>query len=144
HTERRMSAIKTQQSGAFPTDALWQRYRGTGDPAARAQLLDRYVGLVYHAAREIGARTPMVEIDDLVSAGALGLVRALESFDLSRGLAFSTYAVRRIRGAILDDLRGRDWTPRSVRVKRRRIDAVAAELEGHLGRAPSPAELAQR
>jgi DNA-directed RNA polymerase specialized sigma subunit len=59
-------------------------------------------------------------------------------------LAFSTYAVLRIRGAILDDLRSRDSTPRSVRIKRRRIDAVAATLEGHLGRAPNPTELADR
>jgi RNA polymerase sigma factor for flagellar operon FliA len=84
----------------------------------------------------------MVEIDDLVSAGALGLVRALESFDLSRGFAFSTYAVRRIRGAILDDLRGRDWTPRSVRVKRRRMAAATAALEAKLGRAPEAREIA--
>src|SRR5689334_22660325 len=68
--ERQMTVIKAQQTRAQPTDELWQRYRTHGDPAARAQLLDRYVGLVYHAAREIGARTPMVEIDDLVSAGA--------------------------------------------------------------------------
>jgi len=137
-----MTVIKAQQTRAQPTDELWQRYRTHGDPAARAQLLDRYVGLVYHAAREIGARTPMVEIDDLVSAGALGLVRALEGFDLSRGLAFSTYAVRRIRGAILDDLRGRDWTPRSVRVKSRRMAAVTATLEAKLGRTPAPREIA--
>jgi RNA polymerase sigma factor for flagellar operon FliA len=137
-----MTATTTQQSGASLTDALWQRYRATGDPAARTQLLDRYLGLVHHVAREIGARTPMVEIDDLVSAGALGLVRALESFDLSRGLAFSTYAVRRIRGAILDDLRSRDWTPRSVRVKNRRITAATAALEAKLGRAPEPREVA--
>ena len=137
-----MTVIKTQQSGAFPADPLWQRYRATGDPTARAQLLDRYVGLVYHAARKIGARTPMVEVEDLVSAGALGLVRALESFDLSRGLAFSTYAVRRIHGAILDDLRGRDWTPRSVRVKSRQMAAATAALGAELGRAPEPREIA--
>jgi RNA polymerase sigma factor for flagellar operon FliA len=137
-----MTATRTNQSQASPTDALWRRYRSTGDPEARAQLLDRYLGLVHHVAREVGARTPLVEIDDLVSAGALGLVRALESFDLSRGLAFSTYAVRRIRGAILDDLRSRDWTPRSVRVKGRRMSAAVVELERRLGRAPEPREVA--
>jgi len=117
-----MIAIRSEQSPATVTpDALWTRYRENGDTGARAQLLDRYLGLVHHVAREIGARTPAVEVEELVSAGTIGLVRALDSFDLSRGLAFSTYAVRRIRGAILDDLRSQDWTPRSVRAKMARV-----------------------
>ena len=126
------------------TDVLWTRYRSQGDPDARAQLLTRHLGLVHHVAREVSRRIPTVELGELVSAGALGLMKALDSFDLSRGLAFSTYAVLRIRGAILDDLRSRDSTPRSVRVKRRRIDSVAATLEGELGRAPSAKEVADR
>src|SRR5439155_26074594 len=109
---------------------------------ARAQLLERYLGLVHHVAREVGARTPAVELGELVSAGTIGLVRALEGFDLSRGLAFSTYAVRRIRGAILDDLRSRDWTPRSVRVKSRRMAAATATLGAKLGRTAEPREIA--
>ena len=138
-----MTAIRSEQSPATLTpDALWARYRTNGDTAARAQLLDRYLGLVHHVARQIGARTPAVEVDELVSAGTLGLVRALDSFDLSRGLAFSTYAVQRIRGAILDDLRSRDWTPRSVRAKNRKLLAATAELQGRLGRMPAPRELA--
>jgi len=124
------------------TDTLWVRYRETGDPEARRQLLDGYLGLVHHVAREIGARTPAVELDELVSAGTLGLVRALESFDLSRNLAFSTYAMQRIRGAILDDLRSRDWTPRSVRAKARQLHAAIAHLEHKLSRAPEPSEIA--
>jgi RNA polymerase sigma factor for flagellar operon FliA len=125
------------------TDALWQRYRATGDPQARTLLLDRYLGLVHHVARQIAARvSDVVEVDDLVSAGTLGLVQALESFDLSRGLAFSTYAMRRIRGAILDELRSRDWVPRSVRSKGRQMAAAVAQLEGRLGRAPEPQEVA--
>lgn len=126
------------------TDVLWARYRGAGDPDARAQLLVRHLGLVHHVAREVSRRIPSVELGELVSAGSLGLMKALDSFDLSRGLAFSTYAVLRIRGAILDDLRSRDSTPRSVRIKRRRIEAVAASLEAQLGRAPSAQELADR
>jgi RNA polymerase sigma factor FliA len=126
------------------TDILWARYRSAGDSDARAQLLTRHLGLVHHVAREVSRRIPSVELGELVSAGALGLMKALDSFDLSRGLAFSTYAVLRIRGAILDDLRSRDSTPRSVRVKRRRIESVAAALEGELGRAPSPKEVADR
>lgn len=124
------------------TEALWDRYRASGCPTARAQLLDRYLGLVHHVAREVASRASQVELDDLVSAGTLGLVRALDSFDRSRGLAFSTYAVRRIRGAILDDLRSRDWIPRSVRVKARKCAATIAELERQLGRTPEPREVA--
>jgi RNA polymerase sigma factor FliA len=126
------------------TEALWARYRSAGDADARAQLLVRHLGLVHHVAREVSRRIPSVELGELVSAGALGLMKALDSFDLSRGLAFSTYAVLRIRGAILDDLRSRDSTPRSVRVKRRRIEAVAAALEAKLGRAPTPQEVADQ
>jgi len=124
------------------TEELWARYRNYGDPDARAQLLVRHLGLVHHVARDVARRIPSVELGELVSAGALGLMKALDSFDLNRGLAFSTYAVLRIRGAILDDLRSRDATPRSVRVKRRRIEGVAAALEARLGRAPSPKEVA--
>src|SRR5215510_93496 len=114
HPEEGTPMAATAASPASPaatlTDALWQRYRATGDPAARSQLLDRYLGLVHHVARQVAARvSDMVEVDDLVSAGTLGLVQALEAFDLSRGLAFSTYAMRRIRGSILDELRSRDW-----------------------------------
>jgi RNA polymerase sigma factor for flagellar operon FliA len=126
------------------TDVLWARYRSAGDPDARAQLLVRHLGLVHHVAREVSRRIPSIEIGELVSAGALGLMKALDSFDLSRGLAFSTYAVLRIRGAILDDLRSRDSTPRSVRMKRRRIEGAAAELEAELGRAPTAKETADR
>ena len=124
------------------TEELWVRYRSAGDAEARAQLLVRHLGLVHHVAREVSRRIPSVELGELVSAGALGLKKALDSFDLSRGLAFSTYAVLRIRGAILDDLRSRDSTPRSVRVKRRRIEAIAAALEARLGRTPTPQEVA--
>jgi RNA polymerase sigma factor for flagellar operon FliA len=125
-------------------DILWARYRSAGDPDARDQLLARHLGLVHHVAREVSRRIPSIELGELVSAGALGLMKALDSFDLSRGLAFSTYAVLRIRGAILDDLRSRDSTPRSVRTKRRRIEGVAAALEGELGRAPTAKEIAER
>jgi RNA polymerase sigma factor FliA len=124
------------------SDALWARYRANGDADARAQLLDQYLGLVHHAAREIAARTPSLELGDLLSAGTLGLMRALETFDISRGLAFSTYAMTRIRGAILDDLRARDWTPRSVRSKHRQVNAAVTRLERQLGRAPTPREIA--
>jgi RNA polymerase sigma factor FliA len=139
-----LTAIPITAATDDRTDVLWVRYRSAGDPDARAQLLTRHLGLVHHVAREVSRRIPSVELGELVSAGALGLMKALDSFDLSRGLAFSTYAVLRIRGAILDDLRSRDSTPRSVRVKRRRIESVASALEAQLGRAPSAKEVAER
>ncbi|MGE0554592.1 MAG: sigma-70 family RNA polymerase sigma factor [Gemmatimonadales bacterium] len=126
------------------TDALWQRYRSTSDADARSQLLDRYLGLVHHCARDMVNRVGhAVEFEDLVGAGTLGLVQALEGFDLSRGLAFSTYAMRRIRGAILDELRARDWRPRSVRAKGRQLAAVVSALQTRNGRAPDAQEVAE-
>jgi RNA polymerase sigma factor for flagellar operon FliA len=126
------------------TDALWQRYSKRRDPVARAELLDRYLGLVHHCARDMVARVGhAVEFEDLVSAGTVGLVQALEGFDLSRGLAFSTYAMRRIRGSILDELRSRDWRPRSVRARGRQLAAVVTALQTRFGRAPAPEEIAR-
>lgn len=123
---------------------LWHRYRVEHDMTARAELLDMHLGLVHHAAREVASRVgSAVELDELISAGALGLVQALECFDLSRGLAFSTYASRRVHGAILDELRSRDWRPRSVRVRSRQIQATVARIEGETGRAAEPAAVAE-
>lgn len=116
------------------TKSLWERYQQEGDHSARKKLLDQYLGLVHHVVRQIlSGLAGAVELDDLVSAGTLGLVLALEGFDLERGLAFSTYATPRIRGAILDELRSRDWVPRSVRSKNRRMQAAIQELEARGG-----------
>jgi len=137
------AATATTRNGMMPGD-LWQRYRDTADPDARRQLLELYIGLVHHVAREMSRRTSAAELDDLVSAGTFGLIRALDSFDLSRGLAFSTYAVRRIRGAMLDDLRSQDWAPRAVRVKARRLQVATTALQFRLGRSPRPEEVADQ
>lgn len=126
------------------TDTLWKRYAKQRDHEARSRLLDRYLGLVYQCAGDMVARVGhVVEFGDLIGAGTLGLMQALDGFDLTRGFAFSTYAVRRIRGAILDELRSRDWRPRSVRCKGRRLAAVVSALETRLGRAPGPEEVAR-
>jgi len=126
------------------TNQLWDRYRNDGDPTARRQLLDGYLGLVHHAARAIAQRgVTDVELDELISAGTIGLVQALEGFDPGRGLAFSTYAVPRIRGAMLDELRQRDWMPRSMRSRSRQIAAARSALQQRLGRMPAAPELAE-
>jgi RNA polymerase sigma factor for flagellar operon FliA len=134
----------SRQPTQTSTDALWRRYREQGDLDARRELLGRYLGLVHHAAREVAPRVrDAVSLDELVSAGSLGLLQALDGFDLERGLAFSTFAMRRIRGAILDDLRARDPLSRSDRAHLRRLDAAIAELEQRQGRAPTSVEVAQ-
>ena len=113
------------------------------DAAARDAVLRQHLGLVYHVAQQLArARANDVELDDLVSAGTLGLIEAFENFDTSRGLAFSTFAAPRIRGAMLDELRRLDRVPRSVRRKTRQIDGASMALAGVLGRQPGQAELA--
>jgi RNA polymerase sigma factor for flagellar operon FliA len=114
------------------------------DAATRDAVLRQHLGLVYHVAQQLArARPNDVELDDLVSAGTLGLIDAFEHFDASRGLAFSTFAAPRIRGAILDELRRLDRVPRSVRRKTKQIDGASRALAGSLGREPGNAELAQ-
>lgn len=113
------------------------------DVASRDAVLRQHLGLVYHVAQQLArARANDVELGDLVSAGTLGLIDAFEHFDVSRGLAFSTFAAPRIRGAMLDELRRLDRVPRSVRRKSRQIDGTATALAGSLGREPDHAELA--
>jgi RNA polymerase sigma factor FliA len=131
------------QSAQDSTLALWRRYRRKGDPTARAELLDRHLSLVRLLARKLAARIGgAVEVDDLMSAGTLGLVQALESYDLSRANSFATYASRRIHGAMLDELRQRDWVPRSVRSKARKLQHAFGKVESSLGRAAAPEEMA--
>ncbi len=122
--------------------ALWDRYRSTADPDARDLLLQHYVSLVHFVARRMAARVNAVEYDELVSAGSLGLLRALRAYDGARGMAFSTYAVPCIRGAMLDELRCRDWMPRSSRARSRRLIGARDRLQARLQRPPTPGEVA--
>lgn len=113
-------------------------------PASSERTLTEHLGLVHHVARQLHrGLAAEADFDELVSAGAMGLMGALGSFDPSRGLAFSTYAAPRIRGAILDELRRQDHVPRSVRRKTRDITAAREALERDLGRAPRDAEVAK-
>src|SRR5215204_7313508 len=117
----------------------------TADATTRDVVLRQHLGLVYHVAQQLArARANDVELDDLVSAGTLGLIDAFENFDTSRGLAFSTFAAPRIRGAMLDELRRIDRVPRSVRRKTRQLDGATTALASSLGREPEHSELAER
>ena len=139
-----MNTARKLEPNGDATAALWQRYRATGDPRARTLLLEGNLGLVHHAAREAARRgTRTIELDELVSAGTVGLVQALEGFDPGRGQAFSSYAMPRIRGAMLDELRAQDWRTRGGRSRVRALDRAQAQLEQQLGRRPDPQQVAE-
>lgn len=115
----------------------------SGDPRARDQLASAHLNLVRHVALRVSRAMPRgPEFDDLLSAGTLGLMSAIDSFDLGRGLSFSTFAVPRIRGAILDELRRVDRVPRSVRQRQRAMAAARSRLTERLGRQPEDDEMA--
>lgn len=112
------------------------------DGKLRDQLIMDYAPLIRFVAQRIAARLPSnIDIDDLISAGVIGLMDAIEKYDPSRDNKFKTYAEFRIRGAILDELRSQDWVPRSVRDKAKKIEKTYAELEQKLGRAVTDEEL---
>ena len=117
---------------------------GAVDSAARDRLLTEHLGLVHHVARQLSRRLAVeFDFDELVSAGTIGLMNVVDSFDATRGLAFSTFAAPRIRGAILDELRRQDHVPRSIRRKTREIAAARESLMRVLGRAPEDKEVAE-
>jgi len=121
---------------------LW-RAHARGSAEARDALLEANLSLVYHVARQLSkVLSTKVEFDELVSYGTMGLMTALDAFDVKRGLAFSTFAVPRIRGAILDELRRQDHVPRSVRRKARQIAGARETLSRLFNREPEDAELA--
>lgn len=127
-----MSTLAPRQSPLDETDAV-----------TREQLITEHLGLVHHVARQLSRSLSLdADFDELVSSGTMGLMNALASFDPSRGLAFSTFAAPRIRGAILDELRRQDHVPRSVRRKTRDLAAARKVLIRNLDREPADQEVA--
>jgi RNA polymerase sigma factor for flagellar operon FliA len=125
------------------TGTLWRQYRRTNDQAIRDRLILTYAPLVKYVAGRLGSGLPAhVDEGDLVSYGLLGLIGAIERFDPDRDIKFETYAIARIKGSIIDELRAMDWVPRSVRARARDIERTIAELEAKLGRAPNDEEIA--
>lgn len=125
-------------------EELWKQWRETGSRTAKDRLLAEYAPVVRYTAQRVAVGLPShVEIGDLIGAGVMGLVRAVESFDPDRNIKFETYAAHKIRGAILDDLRAMDWVPRTVRQKARQLQKAYAELSGRLGRMPYDDEIAE-
>jgi RNA polymerase sigma factor for flagellar operon FliA len=123
--------------------ALWKEFKSTAAPAARESLILNYSPLVKYVAGRVSVGLPQnIEQADLVSYGIFGLIDAIEKFDPGRDIKFETYAISRIRGAIIDELRAIDWIPRSVRSKAREVERAIGKLENDLKRPPSDGELA--
>ena len=123
---------------------LWRRYKDDGDERARERLVVAYSPLVKFIAGRMASGLPShVEEGDLISYGLLGLIGAIERFDLEREIKFETFAVARVKGAIIDELRSLDWVPRSVRARARDVEKANAKLEGKLQRSPTDEEMAE-
>ena len=123
---------------------LWQEYKTTQSVDARNRLVLHYSPLVKYVAGRVSSGLPHnVEQTDLVSYGMFGLIDAIDKFEPERGYKFETYAIARIRGAIIDELRSIDWVPRSVRAKARAVEKTYAKLENQLRRTPTDAEVAE-
>ncbi len=139
-----LARILSQVAGE-DTHALWLEYRRTHDKALRDRLILTYAPLVKYVAGRLGSGLPAhVDDGDLVSYGLLGLIGAIERYDPARDIKFETYAIARIRGAILDELRALDWAPRSVRTRAREIERAITELEAKLGTAPNDEQIADK
>ena len=122
---------------------LWRRYKASGDEQARERLVVAYSPLVKYVAGRMASGLPAhVEEADLISYGLVGLISAIERFELAREIKFETYALPRIKGAIIDELRSLDWVPRSVRARAKEIERANVKLEGRLQRAPTDEEMA--
>ena len=125
--------------------AIWHAFKADADPDARERLILHYAPLVKYVASRVATGLPAsVDQADLVSYGMFGLIDALQKFEPGRGNKFETYAIPRIRGAIIDELRAMDWVPRSVRFKQREIEKALTDLESMLKRQPTEKELAER
>jgi RNA polymerase sigma factor for flagellar operon FliA len=122
---------------------LWRRYKSTGDEKARERLVVAYSPLVKYVSGRMASGLPAhVEEADLISYGLVGLISAIERFELEREIKFETYAITRIKGSIIDELRSLDWVPRSVRAKAREIEKTNSKLEHQFQRAPTDEEMA--
>jgi len=128
---------------AIELKSLWRKYKEEDDARSRERLVLAYSPLAKYVAGRMSSGLPAhVEEADLISYGLLGLISAIERFDLEREIRFETFAITRIKGSIIDELRSLDWVPRSVRAKAREIERTNAKLENQLHRAPTDNEMA--
>ncbi|MBA1333882.1 MAG: RNA polymerase sigma factor for flagellar operon [Firmicutes bacterium] len=124
---------------------LWQQYKRSKDREVRNTLINHYIPLVRITAGRLKSTITAgsVELDDLVSYGVLGLIDAIDKFDLEKNVKFETYAQMRIRGAMIDQLRKIDWAPRSLRQKSKEVEEAYRILENRNGRSASDVEVAE-
>lgn len=143
-----MSKVTPEPESAFDqvdsVESAWDEYKQQKSAAARDKLILHFSPLVKYVAGRVAVGLPAsIEQADLISYGIFGLIDAIEKFDQARGIKFETYAISRIRGAIIDELRAIDWVPRSVRFKAREIEKAYTTLENKLKRPPSDVEIAE-
>jgi RNA polymerase sigma factor FliA len=124
---------------------LWKCYKESGDLELRNELVLRYGWLVKSIVRRVSSVSgSYTEAEDLTSYGIIGLIKAIEKFDLDKGVTFETFATYRIRGEIIDFMRRNDWVPRSVRRKILDVETATGNLINELGRQPTDDELSGR
>lgn len=124
---------------------LWEQYAKTHRPELRRELIESYAPLARYVVERMNLRPgPSLGYEDLLAQAVVGLIDAIDRFDLTRGIKFETYAYHRIRGAVMDMLREMDWLPRSIRQRESELSAAIEELGEHLGRPPSDEELANK
>lgn len=139
------SSQKTLKNEEEELRNLWQKYKTQKKERLRDQLVLYYAPVVKYVAGRLKSKLPQtVDLSDLISYGILGLIDAIEKFDLTRNVKFETYALARIKGAILDELRRLDWVPRSVRERAKKLETVYQELLGNLKRTPTDKEIANK
>jgi RNA polymerase sigma factor FliA len=139
------SATRAQASRRSEcVEDLWSAYQATQSAEARQAIVLHYAGLVTYVATRVGADLPStVDYSDLIQSGVFGLMNAVDRFEPERGLKFETYAVTRIRGAMIDELRALDWVPRSVRKKARDLASATERCQQRLNRGPTNQELCE-
>jgi RNA polymerase sigma factor for flagellar operon FliA len=140
---RRLENSRMVEAKPSELQDIWRRYKANGGQDLRDRLILTYAPLVKYVAGRLGTGLPAhVEEGDLISYGLLGLIGAIERYELDRDVKFETYAIARIKGSIIDELRSLDWVPRSVRSRAREIERAMVELEHRLKRVPSDEEIA--
>jgi RNA polymerase sigma factor for flagellar operon FliA len=139
----RRPKIQTTKTDKEELDQLWEKFGRGRDDHIREALVLRYLSLVKYVAGRLAIGLPtFVDVEDLFGAGLLGLMQALDKFDQDRNIKFETYAIPRIRGAMLDELRSQDWIPRSIRKKAKILEQAYAEVEARLERTATDEEIA--
>jgi len=124
---------------------IWVEYKRVGGEATRNELMEFYLPLVKFSAERVHTKLPdEVDVEDLMSAGIFGLMDAIDSFDLERGVKFETFCAPRIRGAILDELRSMDWVPRLVRSRSHKVEEIRRSIEKETGQRPTENEIAAK